>query len=438
MNRGCSQRVFLHDYLASGARADTVADLGLGPEHQFSERALLLSQPEDLVIVPTPLEPIYLNYLRSLSTEPMFGTTVVPTYCSADKLRNLTVAATRDDALLAAIAGQLDSGSNVRLSCYYRSVGGEEFASALRAVSGCDIEVEGGSAAATAHCNRKELLHSVASCNGIGLAPGGVIKRNPNEQTCDFSLRVKHSVTKVLSNAERCIVRGCKSQSGLDAIVVASDALKGSLEEWLFARPAQTHYLVEEFVDAEDSPNVQAWINHNGQPEDLALVTNQRLIDQLSHFGNSYPVESSVLQGINELTQTLSAWIAQNGYTGSVGYDLIRVNGVSRPLLAEVNSQTNAATYFLSLFEKLNAARSQMGHPALRAWVSHKKMTIRQRSLEELFDTAGDLLYQPNQAWGCLPVGSGLVPFGYVMLVTYADSIEDATALEMEFQKRVS
>jgi len=78
MNRGCDQRVFLHDYLSSGAWIDTVKANGCSAEHQFSERALLLPQPQDLIVAAESLDPAYLDYLASPAESSIFGRVVAP------------------------------------------------------------------------------------------------------------------------------------------------------------------------------------------------------------------------------------------------------------------------------------------------------------------------------------------------------------------------
>jgi len=436
MNRGCDQRVFLHDYLASGARADTVNALGYSVEHQFSERALLLSQPQDLVIAPALLDPVYLDYLNSVAKNSIFGRVIAPSSGSIGVADSITAAANCDTELMTSVVEQLKSDAKVRLSCYYRSTGTEEFCQALSIALGREIEMEGGSASSTARCNQKELLYGVARTENLGLAPGGLVERCHAEGVCDFVNRVCEHVRAIAIGGKSAIVRGCTSQSGLDTLVVNSDSTVESLARWLASRPNQTHYLVEEFVCAKSSPNVQTWVSQEGKAEALAIVTDQRLDFGVAHYGNSFPHNVEQCSRVNELTRSLNGWIARNDYSGSVGFDLMLLENSPKPLLAEVNARTNGATYFISLFEKLNESRRTLGQAPLKAWVSHKKMPVRFQSFETLFAATHDLLYRAERNEGCFPVGSGLLPFGYVMMATFADSVDEAVLLEAEFRER--
>jgi len=185
--------------------------------------------------------------------------------------------------------------------------------------------MEGGSCSSTARTNQKQLVYKVATSEDIGLAPGGIVERSHKENLRDFVDRVCEEVQTITAGSLDCFLRGCISQGGLDTLVVNAGHPRDDLARWLGARPDQTHYLVEEFVSATSSPNVQSWVSHLGEAEPIALVTDQRLEGGIAHYGNSYPhhpLNEEQSPRLLRLCQVLNHWLARNGYSGSVGFAL--------------------------------------------------------------------------------------------------------------------
>lgn len=432
------QRLFLHDYCAVEVASLNHDVAGAGPA--YSQRALILAQPGDIVIVGEGTDPAYLGYLNDNGLGPDPEGVVT---CSPDTSRSeLLCQAARTPSQLAQISAQLDPGREAQLSSYYGGYQDAEFRRALQSASGRDVATTAGSAAAVELANRKDLVRAAARRLGIPVAAGEVVPW-PSPDPSDVVPTLIKTAARYSADGNGVIVRGARSLAGLDNLKLHRGKAPQNLADWVAKRADQPAFLVESLLTFSASPNVQARIDDDGEYHVVA-VTDQRLDASFAHFGNCFPHAScSETEHMVTSALTLCDWLSKEGYRGPIGFDFLLCPRSSEPgrdhYLAEINGRTNCATYTTSAFERINQRRGANGLAELGCWVSNIDLRTPCRSFGELQVRASDLLYQSTSSvGGVLPYFTGLLPKSSVATLTVANTVTEALDLESQFAERIA
>lgn len=437
LTRPGEQRVFVHDYEA--INVPTIDRTLGGRAHLLAERALLMAQPGDLVCLPEPVEPAYLNYLDSVGLGPgREGVlTVVDGADGKRRETGLLKRLVRSESSLKTIAERVDKRRAIRLSGFQ---GAEELSTVQQKLvreAGRDVVVEGGPPHCADFFNRKEVVRRRALELGVPVAPGEVVSWSLSSPVSG-AVALRGAVDRTLRSSEGVLVRAARSASGADNLVVTSRSGADLLNAWLSERPHLTTFLVEALVEFRASPNVGAWIGDDGSFA-VFPTTAQRLDERLSHLGNVYPHRSSAAGAIHGSVRKLVGWMSELGYRGLLGIDFIEPKGAGQPThcLAEVNARVNGAAYGMAAFERLNHQLQSRGRPPIKAWLSYKGIRSGRLTFAKLADRIGDFLLAPGSSCGVLPYSAGWLRHGFVCLLTFADSADHAAEIEAELQVRL-
>lgn len=440
LHRPYTQRVFVHDNTAVGVpslRADQGASARCYPE-----RALLMAQPGDLVLVVDPVESAYLDYLESLGIGPgAHG--VLPLgdgddATSADGLLDIALR----PAALQRIAERLDASREVRLGTYFPSGQAYRLARDLSRRVGVPVIVEGGAEEAVACANRKDRMRAEALHLGVPWPEGEQISLDDTPVCGDAVGAMLDAVHRLRTITGAALIRAVWSAHGVDNLKVTSESFdRAALEAWLAARPTQRRYLVESYLPFLTSPNIQVWVEDD-EDEDVAMVaaTAQRLSDSLAYLGNLHPYDSPLLPEMLDASRRVARRLGTLGYRGLLGLDFIETccprTGARGFALAEVNGRINGATYAVALSEWLNLQRCRLGRPELTCWRTHCRHFSRAVNFEAFAELAGDLLYHHGADAGVVPFNTGCLRYGYTYLLTIASSAEAAADIERRLAAR--
>ena len=322
----------------------------------YSERALLLARPTDLLVANGQPDKDHLAYLHSLG----LGTqrVVVPQGSGPTLGKKLL----DDDATLEKLREFVAATGAADLHPYIADADAARIAEAAGAtLFGCAPDI-------TRQSNSKLHLRELAKRLGLPVAEGEVA---PAEQLVG-------TATRLLEAYGRVIVKADQSCGGAAVWLVTSSDEIDRLP--IDSGPgARRTFLVERLYDIVASPNVQFLATERGAVE--IGMTDQVLAPGFRHHGNSYPCLSAAREEMQRMALLLAQELHREGYRGIVGVDFIELES-GRVLPVEANARANTSSFALCALADHLADRSvrlrlAYGIPAkvglrfndLRAWL---------------------------------------------------------------------
>jgi len=406
-------------------------------QHFFAERALWLAQPDDLVVLANPIELAYLEYVREQNlgpdrppSVPCFRPGTVASCCLTDRiLANPDWLATIEDWVRAApsdiaLSTFCTTPETVRLS----KLVADRFGQAVPATD---------NAQAMGRANEKVFVRQGLTSTGMAQIPGMVVETwgNDARRTADL---LWNQVSGILTGTPRAMIRANRSSAGTGNFIAAPGD-RARMEEWLSGRAQTDAYLVEAFVPARSSPNIQYWIDSEGSAHFVA-ATDQRLDGATIYDGSRYPSATESMQDIQALSGQVLDWLAAQGVRGMVGIDYLETedpHGHRGLKFVEVNARYNGSSYATAIWSQINRMRSLRGQLPLTHWQMYRLVRTSLRTFSELRDRTHDLLYRPGACAGVVPYWTGALAHGIFGCVSMGRSLEEIEGLEAEFLSRV-
>lgn len=420
------RRVFIHD--PSVMNDPGYNDICLSAQYSLAERALWLADPDDMLMLAYPLEPAYLDYVWSLGAGSKHIVCVPPS--AGGGLTETLLAQPHWAHVLASWAQH--SGGAIFVDTYCTTSKTNELIDTLsHSVEG--ILPPSANAAATLLANQKSCVRAVLDELDIPKIPGGVIN------TADIPLqeaarRVREFISVVSNDHHQVMVRVDYSSGGKGNTLIDSVDTT-SLEGWLEQHCEAQSLLVEAYLPWKSSPNVQYWIDAHGRPE-LFLITNQRVRNTTSHFGNLFPTALHANAELREQSAKIASWLADIGVRGFVGIDFIDThkNGIR---FVEVNARVNGSSYASAIALRMNHLRVARARHSLTAWCARSQVRCTTSSFADLLEHTADLLYDHDKPCGVVPYWTGAMEYGYFSCVTLAEDPGQLQGTEAEFLNRI-
>jgi hypothetical protein len=424
-----ARRLYVHDY----------ADLNIPTMDRTmswladfrAERAIVMAQTGDGVLVNHSIDPDYLSYLEEIDIGP--GAEAV--LALGDSVGSLLDMLSDTEALLDWADTLLQDAEQPRLSVFYSGARSARCRAALESRIRRDVALDGCPAAIARLANRKDVVRDAAISLGIPTAPGELVAFSGRD---DRGAALAAAVARQRAATGGVMVRATWSGGGLDNRIFTTDQPEAEAVGWLSERTHLESCLVESLLTFEGSPNVQLWVDDHDHCSLLA-TTDQRLGSDLIHFGNSHPYQAESLPEVESSAQLLGQWLAEQGYRGPLGIDFIASPREMSPsyCFVEVNGRVNGATYAISLFERLNQHRQRRNLAPLGAWISSKKIATDAQRFAVLRERLATLLYQHGSASGVVPYNTGLLSIGAASFVIVGTTVAETEAIEEELEERL-
>ena len=436
------QRIFVHDYEAPNVPSLRPSINTLGS--LYAERALLMAQRDDIVVVADPVDPAFLEYLRELEIGPNADgiLTAQSGYQTRSEQRApdlLTLLGTA--GVLDRLADRVAPSRELRLNPYFASFAVRDLQRRLEKRLDRSVELEAGPPEAADLANRKERVRGAANALGVQTAPGEVVSwaaHCPAALDAMTDAVVRHEV-----HTGKVIVRGAWAMRGSDNLTLEIGFDANRLRDWLAQREHLRCYLIESYVPVTASPNLQVWIDDcdAGVRADVLHTTNQRFNHEGRHIGNAYPHESALDPALRASADLLARWLGTNGYRGPAGFDFIETvdrAGNATHLLAEINGRINGSTYVLALCARINQLRRARHRAPIDAWISNTNLRVERCAFAQLRDRLGEHLYTHASARGVVPYNTGLLRHGIMNAAILAGSVEESESIERELVRVLS
>lgn len=440
-----SQRIHVHDYEAQNVRS---VELLKGVSCQFrEERALVMADSNDLVLLNHAPDPGFVDYLQAIEVGARRDAILdlhehrsTGASSSSSALTELATDAVLADRAAKVALERLSPTAPIRLIAYFSAANLVAFRDALIRHAGERVVIECGSHAAVEMANDKGRVRGEALRLGIPCAPGDLVSFKPRASVHERVEAIAAAAQRWFSVSGRVIVRGTWSAAGADVFMLDAPLDHKALQVWISSRPYVESCLVDARLPLLSSPNAQVWVGEFGQPSRVAF-TGQRLDAHSQHHGNYYPFESPVLPDMESAVITIAQALGDHGYRGMLGIDLLELTdgdyGLPGFAFAETNGRMNASSYATALFESINDRRRSLGKRPCRAWLSRANAAVKAGDFVTIGQRLGDLLYQHNRSAGVIPYNTGLLQFGSIDLLTIADDLHSAHKIEREALARM-
>ena len=404
----------------------------------FAERALWLAQPDDMVVLADPIEPAYLQYVRDQNLGPKRPPSVPYSVSGSGAPSCLTDRILANPDWLETIGDWVNAApSDIALSSFCTTPETVQLSKLLadrfrQAVPTTD------NAQAIGRANEKVFVRQGLENTGIAQIRGTVVETwgNDARRTTDLLWR---QVSEILADTPRAMIRANRSSAGTGNFI-AGPGDRNRLEAWLSERTQTDAYLVEAFLTAHSSPNIQYWIDSDSSAH-FITATDQRLNGVTVYNGNRYPAATVSIQEMQALSSQVLDWLAAQGVRGLIGIDYLETEGPHghRGLqFVEVNARYNASSYATAIWLQINRMRGLCGQLPLTHWQMYRLVRTPLRTFSALRDRTHDILYYPGACAGVVPFWTGALAHGLFGCVSMGRSLEEIESLEAEFLSRVS
>ncbi|MFC0101142.1 ATP-grasp domain-containing protein [Micromonospora marina] len=302
--------------------------------NRMEEVCVLLADQDDLVILKAPVDPHYLDHLRSLGAAAGDHLLVDDN----DVERSVTRDALASPRLLAELAGLADGRT------YLMPLGISADEEELAARTG--LPLAGPDAKICRHVNGKIFSRELVDRTGLTPVPGKV---------CRTLGELESALLTHLELADQVVVKESLGVSGRGMTVLDNSSRAERLVRMLGRHGSTTDlsFVVEEWISRRCDLNYQFIVDRDGGVHFETVRT--ALTRNGVHRGHILPpdLDPDQIEQIAAAAQVIGSALAAEGYYGLAGVDaMIGTDGVLYPCL-EINARFNMATYQNRLVERL-------------------------------------------------------------------------------------
>jgi hypothetical protein len=429
------QQIFMHSVTSLPNISSLTA---LIPDvDKYAERALLLATKQDIICVPCPVEPAYIEFLHELGIEvrpdniiaessdwyPSGKTSLAGRFLSNSEVQN-------------ALIKRIDRGKTLVLHVFILSETEVALARALEKRAGREIRVMGGNPSIIRKVYAKEFIRAEAQRRNIPVAPGEVVRLPQKRRSISSdTVLLGSAVKRHIGVTGKVLIRGSIGTSGSSIMIIETGEearIETSLEIILGTNENRV-FIVNPLFEPLVSPNILTFISPDTKEISLVCASDQRLNDQLVHKGNIFPSNAQRLPEMIRDSMRLTEWLAVSGLTGFAGFDFIEYrnekDGNRRYFLTELNPRVNGALYPKALQERIRTIREAANtEPA--AFLSANLQTTAS-CFARLRERYGNRFFNLCSRKGLVPYntgrlnGSGAVhPFSAVFLGSTREEVQ--------------
>ncbi len=354
---------------------------------EYPERALLLANKDDWVILNHRPNQDFLNYLADLN----LGTKniLIPNSSAT----NLTEKVLMDQTLL----DFLKTLEIIKLHPYFNTPLEVKLAQIIQ------VEIEAPSTNLSQRINHKTFLPAFLNNLNIPI---------PNYEIAD-SNHVIEIANKWLQQHQKIIIRGDDSYGGLAAWAIQDHNSFEHFKVELKTNHNQL-FLIEKLYKTTCSPNIQYHIHTNHLQE--IGITDQMIDSQLTYHGNIYPSLTRQFEKINHYSQRICQNLQKQAYKGLIGIDFIETTD-KQLFVVDINGRPNTSSFGLNVIRKIFPSSYDKKH--VKILTHHFESSL---NFTELIQLLGKHLFNDETKQGILPYNTGFLPWGKLNAIVIADS----------------
>ena len=395
--------VFLHSLAPSSLKLtakNRVDDVVLYQSqlNQYSERALLLAESRDYIILNHYPNKDYLDYLRNMD----IGTRkiLIPTNQGLSLSENVL----GDEQLLKLLQ---TLGTQIVLHPYIST----EIEAKIAKVVGATVN--GSPPDLTAKINSKVYIPVLLQALALPI---------PAHEIANTTT-VINTAKKFINQYDNIIISGNHTYGGLAVWAITNEETFNTFKLKISQSLPEEQFIVAKMYDVVCSPNIQFQIYSDAI--EILGMTEQTLDDKLTYQGNQYPLSTKCLDHIKQNALHIGKKLQHKGYRGLLGIDFIEtVEG--KIFAVDLNGRANTSTFGLKVIRKLFPETYLKKHFKILSHISiGKKVTFI-----ELIDMLGkENIFNKQVGRGILPYNTGFLQWGKCSAIVIANTWKEMNQL---------
>lgn len=357
--------------LTAGNKIDEQFKLKL---QHYPERALLLTEEKDFIILNNYPDTDYLNYLLSIGigTHNILIPSIKGNYSLSEKIL-------QDQQLL----NYLKNKNPLILHPYISNPVEAKIAKLINA------NFNGSPSDLSDKINNKHYLLSISPTLKYKTANSATIITIAKQ---------------LLKKYQQIVISGVQGYGGIAVWVINNRNDLIQFEKQIQGSDNQEQFLITKKYEISNSPNIQYQINSN-QIEEIG-ITDQILDDKFRYKGNIYPSKSKQLDKIRQNSYILCQELQAAGYKGILGIDFIETID-DKLFIVDINARINASSFGLQVLKKLFPTSYQHKYMKIMPNVKiGKPMTFKE--LTEKIEP----LFNQDSGQGIIPYNVGGLKWG--------------------------
>jgi hypothetical protein len=368
-------------------------------EFYYTERALIMAEKKDTVLLNRPTDKKYLDYIKSLDLGPE-KVIVLNSTTIYEGIKNLEME--KIDATYSPfISKTLDKEVQEKIASHY--IGNPE-------------EI-------TMKYYDKASFKNVCTEIGIETAPGGFLQKTGDLKKDSETLRslIKDGLTRT----DEVILRHTTGEGGMSILFANKNNMEKVMDQIL---ADSGNYLVESKLEVQNSPCVIGLIDKDGPT--LVAVSSQILKNGTSYAGSIIDYELAVDKKIYDSFMKLGKKMHSDGYVGPFGIDFIETAD-GRKMPCECNARINGSFYPHELRQNLSRKGIEFN-----TVYSIGADDVKFKNFTELTENqkVSDMLYRGGKAGGIVPFNVSSLSDGKLYFVVLSNSHDEAKKISREFK----
>ena len=366
--------------------------------NEYSQRALLLAEKNDYIILNRSPDKDYLDYLLNIG----IGTQnlLIP----ENQGESLSDRVLRDKTLLNFLQKLGGKSNNLVLHPYVSTSSEAKIAHIIQAT------LNAPSPDLSLKINSKIYLLSLLQTLALP---------TPKYEIAN-SLTVINIAKKLIDRYEKIIVLGNYSYGGLAIWPIMDEETFNTFQQDVSQCHPKEQFIVEKLYDVISSPNIQYQIEPNAIH---ALgITEQLLDDKLEYHGNHYPLSTTTqLEKIQQDSYRICEQLQSQGYRGILGMDFIETRE-GKLFIVDINGRANASSFGLNVIRKLFPDSYQTKYFSILTHINIGKNV----TFAELIDKLGKkTLFDKQIGQGILPYNTGCLQWGIFSAIIIANTQQE-------------
>jgi hypothetical protein len=395
--------VFLHSLapsalkLSAKNRVDDVA-LFQSQLNQYAERALLLAESKDYMILNHYPDKDYLDYLIDMD----IGTRKI--LIPKNQGLSLSENVLGDEQLLKRLK---TLGTQIVLHPYISTEIEEKIAKVI------DATVNGSPPDLTAKVNSKIYIPTLLQALALPIP----------EYEIANTVTVINTAKKFINQYDKIIVIGNHTYGGIAVWAITNEKTFNTFKLDISQSPPDEKFLVEKMYNVVCSPNIQFQI-YPDAIETLG-ITEQILDDKLDYHGNKYPLSTKQLDKIRQDSFRICEKLSNEGYRGLLGIDFIEtIDG--KIFAVDINGRANTSSFGLKVIRKLFPDSYFKKNFKILSHINIEKKA----TFVELIDILGkENVFDKQVGRGIFPYNTGFLQWGKFSAIVIANTWEEVNQL---------
>jgi len=401
-----SLNVFIHTLHLSALKltaSSHISDIELFKSqlNEYPERALLLVDSDDYIILNHYPDQDYLDYLMDIG----IGTRNI--LIPATQGESLSDNVLKDEQLLTFLRKLGETENQVVLHPYMSTPAEAEIASKINAT------VNGPPPELAMKINSKIYLPSLLHELALPIP----------EYKIANSVTVIETAKQLIDKYQKIIILGEHSYGGLAVWPITNKEALNAFKQKVSKCKTTERFLVEKMYEVLCSQNIQ-YLMSSDSIQELGM-TDQILDDKLEHHGNTYPSSATQLDKIKSYSHRIGEKLQSQGYKGLLGIDLIETLD-GNVFVVDINGRANASSFGLNVIGKLFPDSYQQKHFKILTHINvGKKVTFAE--LKEILGK--ETLFDKQTGQGFIPYNTGFLQWGKLSAIVIANTQREANRL---------